>query len=65
MSGVVTGTRQDTVPSPCVSICALDADDVCIGCFRTGREISDWGRLSDDDKRAVLRRCAERAAASP
>lgn len=59
--GVLTGVRQETVPSPCVSICALDANDICVGCFRSGREISDWGRLTDDQKQAVLRRCAERA----
>lgn len=60
--GVLTGVRQETVPSPCVSVCALDARDICVGCFRSGREISDWGRLPDEEKRAVLRRCAERAA---
>jgi len=61
MSGVITGIKQETVPSPCVSICALDDNDICVGCFRSGREIGDWGKLSDDEKRAVLRRCAERA----
>ena len=61
--GVITGVKRETVPSPCVSICALDGNDICIGCFRSGREISDWGKYSDDEKRAVLRRCAERAAA--
>jgi predicted Fe-S protein YdhL (DUF1289 family) len=62
MGGVITGVKQETVPSPCVSICALDDEDICVGCFRSGREISDWGKLSDDEKRAVLARCAERAA---
>lgn len=62
--GVIITIRQETVPSPCVSICALDDHDVCIGCHRSGREISDWGKYSDDEKRAVLRRCAERAASS-
>lgn len=59
---VITGVRQETVPSPCVSICALDDDDICVGCFRSGREISDWGKLGNDEKRAVLRRCVERSA---
>lgn len=47
----------EQVPSPCVAICALDEDDVCVGCFRTGREISYWGRLSVQQQREVLRRC--------
>jgi predicted Fe-S protein YdhL (DUF1289 family) len=59
---VISGVRQETVPSPCVSICALDDNDICVGCFRSGREISDWGRLGDEEKRAVLKRCVERSS---
>jgi predicted Fe-S protein YdhL (DUF1289 family) len=36
-----------------VSICALDENDVCVGCYRSGEEISRWGRYSDDERRAV------------
>jgi len=52
------------VRSPCVSVCALDADDVCIGCYRTGQEISAWGRYSDDERRQVLKKVAEREQAA-
>ena len=48
------------VSSPCVSVCALGFDDVCIGCFRTGQEIATWGMLTDDERLAVLRRVSER-----
>ena len=51
---------REVVPSPCVSICALDGDDVCIGCFRTGMEIARWGALSADQQREVLRRSQQR-----
>ncbi|WP_342706521.1 DUF1289 domain-containing protein [Microbulbifer yueqingensis] len=47
--------------SPCISVCALNGDDVCEGCFRTGMEISRWGTMSNDERRAVLHRCTERA----
>ena len=56
----MTETVREVVPSPCVSICALDEDDICVGCFRTGNEISYWGRLDADGQREVLRRCNER-----
>lgn len=46
--------------SPCVSICALDENDVCVGCFRTGGEISIWGLLSDAERDEVYRRIALR-----
>jgi predicted Fe-S protein YdhL (DUF1289 family) len=52
------------VRSPCVSICALDDNDVCVGCYRTGQEISSWGRYSDDERRDVLRKVAEREQAA-
>ncbi|MAY15871.1 MULTISPECIES: DUF1289 domain-containing protein [Oceanospirillaceae] len=48
------------VRSPCVSICALDENDVCVGCYRSGEEISRWGRYSDDERRAVLQKVAAR-----
>lgn len=53
---------REVVPSPCVSICALDGDDVCIGCFRTGMEIARWGSLSAEQQREVLRRSQRRMA---
>lgn len=52
------------VRSPCVSICALDEQDLCVGCYRTGEEISRWGSYSDDEKRDVLRKVAEREQAA-
>lgn len=55
-------TVREVVPSPCVSICALDGDDVCIGCFRTGMEIARWGILTPAQQREVLHRSQRRMA---
>ncbi|MFC6339458.1 DUF1289 domain-containing protein [Pseudomonas sp. CCM 7891] len=52
------------VGSPCVSICALDDDDICTGCQRTAAEITRWGRMDNAERRAVLGLCHERAVAS-
>ena len=57
-------TAPRPVKSPCVSICALDAEDICIGCQRSADEITRWGRMDDAERRQVLRRCAEREKAS-
>lgn len=51
---------HEPVASPCRSICALNNDDVCVGCFRTGMEITRWGRLSNEQQREVVRRSARR-----
>lgn len=50
--------------SPCVSICALDADDICLGCFRTGDEITDWFIADDVRKREILRNAETRRSES-
>jgi predicted Fe-S protein YdhL (DUF1289 family) len=52
----------DVIPSPCVSVCALDENDVCVGCFRTGGEITDWFMATNDEKRGILRAASERRA---
>ncbi len=49
------------VRSPCVAICALGDDDICIGCHRSAREIADWVVSTDEERRAVLRRAVDRA----
>lgn len=50
----------DRVRSPCVSVCALDENDICIGCHRSGDEITDWSTMTDEERKAVLRKVAER-----
>ena len=53
-------TGEELVSSPCVSICALDENDVCIGCFRSGSEITDWFMAPSAEKKAILARAKER-----
>lgn len=52
--------RRRRVGSPCVSICVLDEQDVCSGCFRTADEIADWVMLDDEARRRVLAATRER-----
>lgn len=51
---------SDTPQSPCVSICALDQNDVCEGCYRTGDEIVDWFTADDTRKQEILESSAQR-----
>lgn len=41
------------VKSPCKLICKYQGE-LCIGCFRTLKEIENWGRYSDQEKNNVL-----------
>ena len=50
-----------TVPSPCLSICQMDAaSGFCQGCLRTLDEIARWGTADDSFKRAIWARIANR-----
>jgi uncharacterized protein len=42
-------------PSPCVDICRLDAQGLCIGCRRTIDEIAEWSGASEARRREILR----------
>lgn len=58
------GEQDKPIASPCVYVCALDDNDVCVGCHRSGDEITRWGRMDNAERRAVLERCHARALAA-
>lgn len=51
------------VASPCISVCLLDEKDMCVGCYRTAAEITQWMECDDDTKREILKKCHERMQA--
>jgi len=55
-------TSETTTPiaSPCVSICALDENDICVGCHRTGQEIAGWGSKTEAEKAEIMENVRER-----
>ena len=46
------------VPSPCISVCRLDEQNVCIGCHRHVEDIREW-RSADDQRRRQICQEAE------
>lgn len=54
-------SREKPVKSPCISLCALDINDICMGCQRTGDEISRWGTMTNQQRREVLALVEQRA----
>jgi predicted Fe-S protein YdhL (DUF1289 family) len=53
---------SESIRSPCVAVCALDEDDVCLGCYRTGEEITDWFMASNEQKLEIMRASEARRA---
>lgn len=58
--GDKVGVEEAPVASPCVAICALDGDDICTGCHRSGDEIRQWVSLDNATRRAVLKKAHDR-----
>ncbi len=55
--------QERPVASPCVHVCALDDEDICIGCQRSVAEITRWSHMDNAERRQVLRLCHARAEA--
>lgn len=55
---------EDTPKSPCISVCVLDDDDICMGCYRSAEEVAEWFMASDEQKTEFLRKARERMQAS-
>lgn len=50
----VTDAGSAPVPSPCVDVCELDDNNLCMGCFRHSDEIMAWPSLDSEGKRKIL-----------
>ncbi len=43
------------IATPCVMVCAVDGESgLCLGCFRSLKEIAGWRSLSDAERAAVM-----------
>ena len=49
-----SGDRRQFPLSPCVLLCTLDAQQICLGCLRTLDEIKRWSLMSVDEQWAVI-----------
>lgn len=46
--------------SPCVQICRIGDDSLCVGCARTRTEIAVWSSLPDDVALEIMGTLEER-----
>ena len=43
------------VSTPCIGVCRLDRDNLCMGCRRTLGEIAAWSRLDESERLRLMR----------
>ena len=48
------------IDSPCKRHCAVNQQQVCIGCGRTVREIRIWTNASEEEQKEILAKSSER-----
>lgn len=54
MKGQVRGLALElSMPSPCINICHLDDNDVCVGCYRSSSEITSWKDLDSEARKQI------------
>lgn len=53
--------KRDEPESPCINVCVIHPEArLCTGCLRSIDEITAWGRMSPEERRAVMAELPER-----
>ncbi|WP_374390683.1 DUF1289 domain-containing protein [Brevundimonas sp.] len=55
MSAAPPKPPPPAIATPCVMVCAVDGESgLCLGCFRTLKEIAGWRALGEEGRAAVM-----------
>lgn len=47
--------QRNEIDSPCVQICVVHPTErICTGCYRSIDEITQWSRLSPEQRQAIM-----------
>lgn len=46
--------EEAPIASPCISVCALNHEDICTGCYRSADDIRLWGTMNNQERRASI-----------
>lgn len=47
-------TNPDPPLTPCIGVCTMDKDGLCLGCRRTSHEITIWSRLDNRERARIM-----------
>ena len=54
--------KRPEIDSPCIKLCTVHpAERICIGCYRSIAEIAGWGRMTPEERRAIMADLPSRA----
>ena len=47
--------KRNEIESPCVKVCVVHPEArICVGCLRSIEEIGGWGRMSAEQRSAIM-----------
>lgn len=58
------GAEAPPAESPCVKICVIEADGLCVGCARTLDEIARWQQMTPAQRQEVMAQLPSRRRAN-
>ena len=44
------------IESPCIGVCTI-VNGICIGCFRSSENITNWLYYSEDERNIITKEC--------
>ena len=50
----------DEIQSPCISVCQMNEENICVGCFRNLAEIRTWFQADEKTKQQILEQAEQR-----
>ena len=53
-------SQQQPVASPCISVCELSDEEVCLGCGRTLQDIAEWSGADEARRREIVEQARQR-----
>lgn len=54
--------KRKEVDSPCVRLCTVHpVERICVGCYRSIEEIATWGRMTPEERKAIMAELPSRA----
>ena len=45
--------RSQPIASPCLNVCKIK-NNICIGCQRTLEQISNWSKMTDEERKKIM-----------
>ena len=57
---MIVSQVEQPVISPCVGVCELNSDEICLGCGRSLQDVADWSAADEATRAQIVRQARQR-----